>query len=132
MIENFDGKIITIFGGSKCKEDSAEYRDAKDLGARLADVGFTICTGGYLGIMEAASRGAGDECASELIAAILQGIGRPVREHDIELHYHTLRQLERLTVPDGPKLGLAKVLHTSLGREPRARGQFFRFEPSNR
>ena len=58
MIENFDGKIITIFGGSKCKEDSAEYRDAKDLGARLADVGFTICTGGYLGIMEAASRGA--------------------------------------------------------------------------
>src|SRR5947209_13044975 len=29
-----------------------------DLGARLAGAGFTICTGGYLGIMEAASRGA--------------------------------------------------------------------------
>src|SRR3954469_17550175 len=28
------------------------------LGARLAEAGFTICTGGYLGIMEAASRGA--------------------------------------------------------------------------
>jgi len=51
-------RIITIFGGSKCTEDSPEYREAKDLGARLAEAGFTICTGGYLGIMEAASRGA--------------------------------------------------------------------------
>ena len=58
MIQNFEGKIITIFGGSKCREDSDEYREAKALGARLAEAGFTICTGGYLGIMEAASRGA--------------------------------------------------------------------------
>ena len=28
------------------------------MGSRLAEAGFTICTGGYLGIMEAASRGA--------------------------------------------------------------------------
>ena len=58
MIENFKGKIVTIFGGSKCREDSPEYLEAKELGARLAEAGFTICTGGYLGIMEAASRGA--------------------------------------------------------------------------
>lgn len=58
MIENFEGKIITIFGGSKCREDSPEYREAKAIGAKLADAGFTICTGGYLGVMEAASRGA--------------------------------------------------------------------------
>lgn len=58
VIENNDGKIITIFGGAKCKEDSPEYMDARNLGARLASAGFTICTGGYLGIMEAASRGA--------------------------------------------------------------------------
>jgi len=29
-----------------------------EIGSRLADAGFTICTGGYLGVMEAASRGA--------------------------------------------------------------------------
>jgi len=58
VIENSDGKIVTIFGGSKCSETSQEYREAKELGARLARAGFTICTGGYLGIMEAASRGA--------------------------------------------------------------------------
>lgn len=58
MIENTAGKIVTIFGGSKCSADSDEYKDARDLGGRLAEAGFTICTGGYLGIMEAASRGA--------------------------------------------------------------------------
>ncbi len=58
VIGNSDDKIVTIFGGSKCSPDSAEYKDARDLGARLAEAGFTICTGGYLGIMEAASRGA--------------------------------------------------------------------------
>lgn len=51
-------KIITIFGGSKCRHDSEEYRQAQELGRRLAEEGFTICTGGYLGVMEAASRGA--------------------------------------------------------------------------
>lgn len=58
MITNSNEKIITIFGGSKCAESSDEYIEAKALGARLAEAGFTICTGGYLGIMEAASRGA--------------------------------------------------------------------------
>lgn len=51
-------RIITIFGGSKCTQESPEYQEAKELGRRLAEAGFTICTGGYLGVMEAASRGA--------------------------------------------------------------------------
>ncbi|HEY8562688.1 MAG TPA: LOG family protein [Pyrinomonadaceae bacterium] len=58
MLENTSEKIVTIFGGSKCGENSTEYKEAKLLGARLAEAGFTICTGGYLGVMEAASRGA--------------------------------------------------------------------------
>ena len=49
---------MTIFGGSKCGPDSDEYREAREIGTRLANAGFTICTGGYLGVMEAASRGA--------------------------------------------------------------------------
>lgn len=51
-------KIVTIFGGSKCGENSDEYRQAYRIGEILAEAGFTICTGGYLGVMEAASRGA--------------------------------------------------------------------------
>jgi predicted Rossmann-fold nucleotide-binding protein len=51
-------KIVTIFGGSKCRESDPEYAQAREIGAKLAEAGFTICTGGYLGVMEAASRGA--------------------------------------------------------------------------
>lgn len=58
MIHNSTEKIVTIFGGSRCNENSPEYQEALELGGKLAEAGFTICTGGYLGIMEAASRGA--------------------------------------------------------------------------
>jgi len=51
-------KIVTIFGGSKCSEASLEYFQALRVGELLAAAGFTICTGGYSGVMEAASRGA--------------------------------------------------------------------------
>ncbi|HEV2707967.1 MAG TPA: LOG family protein [Pyrinomonadaceae bacterium] len=51
-------RIVTIFGGSKCGEDCAEYGQARRVGQLLAEQGYTICTGGYLGVMEAASRGA--------------------------------------------------------------------------
>ena len=51
-------RIVTIFGGSKCVESDMEYGQARRVGALLAQAGFTICTGGYLGVMEAASRGA--------------------------------------------------------------------------
>jgi uncharacterized protein (TIGR00730 family) len=51
-------RIVTIFGGSKCGEGDAEYAQARRVGSLLAQAGFTICTGGYLGVMEAASRGA--------------------------------------------------------------------------
>src|SRR2546423_4409429 len=51
-------RIVTIFGGSKCGEESEEYGQARRLGKLLAERGFTICTGGYLGVMEGASRGA--------------------------------------------------------------------------
>jgi len=51
-------RIVTIFGGSKCGENTEEYRQAMEIGSRLAEAGLTICTGGYLGVMEAASRGA--------------------------------------------------------------------------
>jgi len=50
--------IVTIFGGSKCRESDLEYSQALRVGALLAESGFTVCTGGYLGVMEAASRGA--------------------------------------------------------------------------
>ena len=51
-------RIVTIFGGSKCRESDLAYGQALRVGELLADAGYTICTGGYSGVMEAASRGA--------------------------------------------------------------------------
>src|SRR4051812_30272969 len=57
-LEGVMERIVTIFGGSKCGEESEEYEQARRLGQLLAEAGVTICTGGYLGVMEGASRGA--------------------------------------------------------------------------
>ena len=51
-------KIITIFGSSKPTDNEEQYLTAYNLGKKLALNGFDICTGGFNGIMEAASRGA--------------------------------------------------------------------------
>ena len=51
-------KIITIFGSSKPANNEEQYITAYNLGKQLALSGFDICTGGFNGIMEAASKGA--------------------------------------------------------------------------
>lgn len=51
-------KVITIFGSSKPADNEDQYITAYNLGKKLALNGFDICTGGFNGIMEAASKGA--------------------------------------------------------------------------
>ncbi len=51
-------QIITVFGSSRPYEGDADYAEARELGRALAGHGFVVCTGGYGGVMEAASRGA--------------------------------------------------------------------------
>src|ERR1051325_8596317 len=53
-------KRITVFGGSRCGPESAEYKQALQLGRLLVEAGFDVCSGGYAGVMEAISRGAHD------------------------------------------------------------------------
>jgi uncharacterized protein (TIGR00730 family) len=49
---------ISVFGGSQPKEGDTAYAEAMELGRLLAQRGHTILTGGYIGTMEAVSRGA--------------------------------------------------------------------------
>ena len=51
---------VTVFGGAQPKEDSAAYEEARELGKLLAEHGHAVLTGGYMGTMEAVSRGASD------------------------------------------------------------------------
>ncbi len=49
---------ISVFGGAQPKEGEAAYTEAMELGKLLADRGHVVLTGGYIGTMEAVSRGA--------------------------------------------------------------------------
>ena len=51
---------ITVFGGAQPKEDSAAYEEARELGKMIAERGHAVLTGGYMGTMEAVSRGASE------------------------------------------------------------------------
>jgi hypothetical protein len=58
MTKDQGQKIVCIFGNSRCGPEALEYQEAEQLGRLLAEANVTVCTGGYDGIMEAASRGA--------------------------------------------------------------------------
>jgi hypothetical protein len=51
---------VTIFGGAQPKEGSPAYAEAYQLGKMLAEAGHAVLTGGYVGTMEAVSRGAAE------------------------------------------------------------------------
>jgi len=72
-------RIVTIFGGSKCREKDLEYEQAYRVGQLLAEAGFTVCTGGYLGVMEAASRGAHERGGRVIGVTMNQFKGEPNR-----------------------------------------------------
>ncbi len=55
---HYVGPCVTVFGSARFKEDHPYYEMARDMGRRIAGLGFTVMTGGGPGIMEAANRGA--------------------------------------------------------------------------
>jgi uncharacterized protein (TIGR00730 family) len=55
---HFVGPCVTVFGSARFPETHPFYQLARQVGARLAGLGFTVMTGGGPGIMEAANRGA--------------------------------------------------------------------------
>jgi uncharacterized protein (TIGR00730 family) len=49
--------IVTVFGSSRAQPGDAAYVQAHLLGGKLAEAGFRVATGGYIGTMEAVSKG---------------------------------------------------------------------------
>lgn len=60
-------KTISVFGSSRPRDGHPDYLEALALGRALAEKGFSVCTGGYGGVMEAVSRGA-KEVGGEVLA----------------------------------------------------------------
>jgi uncharacterized protein (TIGR00730 family) len=65
--------IVTVFGGSLPREGEPSYAEARAIGYALGQAGHTLLTGGYIGVMEAVSRG-GREAGAHVIGATCQQI----------------------------------------------------------
>jgi len=57
---HFVGPCVTIFGSARFNDSHPYYAIGRELGRRVAGLGFTVMTGGGPGLMEAANRGARD------------------------------------------------------------------------
>jgi hypothetical protein len=55
---HFVGPCVTVFGSARWGENHPYYGVGRELGRRIAGLGFTVMTGGGPGLMEAANRGA--------------------------------------------------------------------------
>ena len=53
-----DKKIVTVFGSSHAEPVEELYQTAFQLGRAIAELGLTLCNGGYGGTMAAAAAGA--------------------------------------------------------------------------
>jgi len=90
---------ITVFGGSQPKSGDPAFIQAYQLGKFLGSAGYTVLTGGYIGTMEAVSRGAA-EAGGHVIGVTCDEIEawRPVRPNpwlSEEMRFPTLSR--RLT-----------------------------------
>jgi uncharacterized protein (TIGR00730 family) len=87
---------VTVFGGSQPKSGELAYQRAQRFGELLGAAGYTVLTGGYIGTMEAVSRGA-SEAGGRVIGVTCDEIEswRPVTPNpwvQEELRFPTLRQ----------------------------------------
>lgn len=88
--------IITVFGGSNLYESQTAYQEARQLGFALGKAGHSLLTGGYVGVMEAVSRG-GHEAGAHVIGATCTEIEKSHLERkpnpylDEEWRFETLK-----------------------------------------
>jgi hypothetical protein len=86
---------VTIFGGSQVQPGQPDYLAAQRLGQLLALAGHAVLTGGYIGAMEAVSRGAA-EAGGHVVGVTCEEIEawRPVKANSWvkeERRFPTLR-----------------------------------------
>lgn len=65
MLSNYSN-TVTMFGSARFAEGHPYYEKAREIGAMLADQGYTVITGGGGGIMEGGNRGAFEASGSSI------------------------------------------------------------------
>lgn len=92
---HFVGPCVTVFGSARVKADSPNYKLARQMGAALAQLGFTVMTGGGPGIMEAANRGAkeiGGRAVGCSIKLPLEQKPNAYLDRSVTMHYFFVRK----------------------------------------
>jgi uncharacterized protein (TIGR00730 family) len=91
-------KVIAVYGSSATQPGDADYESSLVVGRALAEAGFSVMTGGYAGVMEAASRGAHEAgghvigVTTDAIEAFRGGDLRPNQWVVDEVRHATLRE----------------------------------------
>ena len=93
MTEN--QKVVTVFGSSRVKPESSIYKQAYEIGRLLAEAGFTVCNGGYAGIMEASLQGA-KQAGGKTIGITTEAFKQKNVSPWIDTEIHTENYMERL------------------------------------
>jgi uncharacterized protein (TIGR00730 family) len=92
---HFVGPCVTVFGSARVRPESPHYELARQMGAAIARLGFTVMTGGGPGIMEAANRGAKEIGGRSVACSIeLSNEQKPNSYLDrcVTLHYFFVRK----------------------------------------
>ncbi len=87
---------VTIFGSARISEESKYYKQARELGRKLAENGHAVITGGGPGIMEAANRGAyeyGGRSVGLNISLDHEQFPNPYLTDTMEFHYFFSRKV---------------------------------------
>lgn len=93
---HFVGPCVTVFGSARFKEDHPYYQLAREVGAALANIGFTVMTGGGPGIMEAANRGAKEAGGTSIgcnIVLPFEQKPNPYLDQMLEFRYFFIRKV---------------------------------------
>jgi len=98
-------KLVGVFGPARCLQGEALYDAAEQLGQLLAESGFAVVTGGYQGVMEAASKGArsANGTAIGVTAEVYFAKGREANEYltrEVRVKSAADRLMELLDLPD--------------------------------
>lgn len=93
---HFIGPCVTVFGSARFEENHPYYIKAREIGAAVGRMGFTVITGGGPGIMEAANRGAFEVGARSVGCNIVlphEQNENPYVDTSVEFHYFFVRKI---------------------------------------
>lgn len=93
---HFVGPCITIFGSARYKPGHEYYEQAREMGARVSELGFTVLTGGGPGIMQAANQGAMEAKGKSVginIELPFEQDGNPYLNVRVDMRYFFVRKV---------------------------------------